>query len=674
MQYIDPQKVLLITNTTFAQSGIDAADYITKRGLNPNHKLAFNFGASHHVDGINLVTPSLLSCQTSGPYYGQSIRDAIINYTDDHEIDAIIFSTWTPHGLSWSPMSLPAWAGHIRQEEDGHHWSLQGQYWALSTNSTSWPGGLDYATPENQDASSRRNSVDKIIQQVVHNWKPSYRPPQSSTNVNPYNKYKSIPHGRLGCPNIFSNQIEEWTLNENVGFESIYNRAVTKALLAEQQNHLHDSHVLSQVLNYTAGNAGMPMWANKAAFQWALRMGMTKVYDVYDNGRGLLQYDPSDTAYLGYGVSATSSTIPIDGFQVPNVVGNDARNFPPSGIVKIRCLPIMRTLNAINIGDTSCQVDTRFGFTYRGGNTVLGPMWTQEPIQNEREIFTGSSYCTITGTSSPYTLHFPSPATKAHVSGIGITIKGDSIDSGNPAWSTFYVKYTGIQDNSALPYQNGQPIPNYLTGCTRADTEVSLRDQGRYPARNAEFYSGPPPNTGYQIPTDPSKLFTSAAFYASVIPYEPASRQWSWIASNYSPYYYGETIPCVDPAISSIFCIAIGAPRNNVPVIRDQFVGRLADGAWGSNWTSGSFLIGKAIMAAGGSATVMSHDEPFNYGITPTHELFIYASYYKMSIMEANFHARGGHPNNTVFGDPLYRPYLSTPTTQINVSQTPYGI
>ena len=104
---ISPAHILLVTNSSIAQSDTDAANYISARGLTDN-RLRFNFGSG--ASSNNLVTDSVLSGSagsltvqsatvagvSNNTWNGQHFYAAISAYITANNIEAVILSTWCP--------------------------------------------------------------------------------------------------------------------------------------------------------------------------------------------------------------------------------------------------------------------------------------------------------------------------------------------------------------------------------------------------------------------------------------------------------------------------------------------------------------------------------------------------------------------------------------------------
>lgn len=293
MQTIDLQKVLLITNNDNAQSKLDAADYISRRGLNPTHVLAFNFGTLGSVAYEQLIgtgSPAII-CQTSGAYLGKSFIEAIATYILNNDIDAVILSTYTTPELSINGGGWPlaAYAGA----------AVYYQYY-YSTGEDPVPGYYSpgvaamvdkYPAVSGSDYwSTYRNTPTKIICSTAYNWK------DSSVNIKAYR-----PHGRLGSPT--NGSIQENTLRG--GATSIYNNAVTKALTAEQVDNKGNIHAFSDSTSNINYSPYMTPAMNDVAYQWCDTIGITnrvRLNDVYPplSGQGYLKDDPGGTPYTSF--------------------------------------------------------------------------------------------------------------------------------------------------------------------------------------------------------------------------------------------------------------------------------------------------------------------------------------------------------------------------------------
>lgn len=237
---IDPNRVLIVTNSDNAQSNTDASDYIVKRGLT-SRKLAFNFGTDNSAMDRGMLTGGAIShylCQTA-PYAGQAFTVAIANYVADNAIEAVILSTYTPCRVSFGGgvYTVSSFAGAA-------------SWW----NANSSP--LSYFDPTPRT----RTTINQIVANVAQDWRPN-----RGNNPN-----SIIPHGRLGCPDYNNNTIAEVALNASVGPESIYTHAVTNGLVAETQDQTQKQHALTQSLAYSVVTAAL----QTLAFNWAKQIAM----------------------------------------------------------------------------------------------------------------------------------------------------------------------------------------------------------------------------------------------------------------------------------------------------------------------------------------------------------------------------------------------------------------
>lgn len=667
MQTIDNTKVLLITNADIEQSTIDADDYVIKRGLNPAHRLSFSFGTTSYLTLDQLKTGPSPTCVTA-PYTGQFFLTAIINYTRDHVIDAVILSTYTPSQVSNGFYTLSACAGMAFSL----FYNLAiGTYFNVNGNGISW---------SNVDVSVR-NTIENTINDAVKEWKPligsevthtftrnlvsysgsnyfyidditdimigqrvtGYGIPdntyivQNPTRTNPMillnqvptatlsgaytftttnrnNPYQRIPHGRLGCPDYSTPVIAENPMRSSITTASVYTHAVTNALIAETQNHTNSLHALSQTLNYSI----VTPLGNRLSYDWAKRLGMPNVAFMAAGASS------SINGGVNFGVNNTQTRI-----TVSSVV-----DFPESGVAQING-PSWTTLYApVTQGDTTCQVVDKLGFV--DPNNPTG-------TQNLRFIgsaYDNLSYNSITGNSSPYTIHFTSPLPESLPSGTGLYSRSlGRVEN---------VSYTGLDKVSSPPA---------LTGCIRADNDVSLQNAGLY----ALSYN----NSGQQLYPPYSWSFVSGS---NVLPIGPPGAK----SGTYYLQSYGS--PCIDPNLPAFFSLCIGIPFNFEPTIYEDLNGKVLNGAWGYTWTSSAGIFGDAFLRNGGSAAVFTYGEPFATGIPIPHQMFIYTSYYKLPLMLAFMLSHNVNQGSTVCGDPLYNPYLSTPTVPPVVSFNPYGM
>lgn len=648
MQYIDPKKVLLIVNSDYPQSLADALDYVSRRGLTSTNILSFNLGTTTtittdilDISGTNTTTP--VRCNTSGTYWNQTFVTAISNFKNNNQVDGVILSTYTPHKLTGTSTyygrdTLASFAGGASSSYRGG--GLDTSYFC--PNTTGFPYDLTSLSwfPGSQAATYARNTIERVYERVVNTW----QVPAGSTNS--LNPYKKVPHGRLGCPNLDSTTISEDSLLSYLGTSSIYNRAVTKGLEAETKNQLQSVHVLSQTVSYTvSGGDGMTSWANSMAYEWSKRMGMTNVYKVdfgsYTQIASTGNYLPAGNK----GITATQAIIPVV----------TTTNFASTGVVRIEGRPVTYLTAAVTSGSTTCQIFDPNGLVLGDGSTsyTSGGVTTYLKLlfadANGVWSTTGIEYQSIT-TSSPYTVTLRSPIPQSYSTGTAVAPVNDGYIA-----TYMNVRYSSI-DNTTTP-------PT-LRGCQWADTDATLRT-GNYSNQNSNYWNT---TAAYIGNTNPNKMYTSAIISSTVRPIDPPAKNKTYYIQNYG-------IPHLDADIPPIFALPLGICMNNLPQYATIMQNRYADGAWGCIWTSSSFLNGRSILKNGGSAVIMSHAEPYANGITVPHELFILLSYYnKMSLMEANFHTFAGKPGNTVYGDPLYRPYLSSPVGQRNISINPYGL
>lgn len=298
MQQIDLQKVLLITNSDIAQSGLDAADYIIKRGLNPAFVLSFAFGTNDILD--KGTYPTLLyssgpTCTTSG-YSGRYFIPAVAAFCTANSIEAVILSTYTPSEV------VPAATGVGGGHPLGKFASLA-NYIVAQGIPTLNPLSINYFDPFNRTAYW---DYTKIIQNVTQNWKPGY------TTTNPRNPNNIIPFGRLGNP-VTGGTIAEYGVDSRVNptGKSAYQYAVDTALLGESQNQLATQQGLTTTLKY--GDYATPE-SNQVAYDYAINYGLN-----------IAKLDYSLHTILPVYIYAADPVIPI----------TSATGFPASGVVRI---------------------------------------------------------------------------------------------------------------------------------------------------------------------------------------------------------------------------------------------------------------------------------------------------------------------------------------------------
>ncbi len=260
MDAIRLDRVLLVVNSDNAQSVADAADYATKRSLTGGHTIAFAFGTlggSNNFTLAQLLTSGGPAC-TTAPYAGQMFLPALAHYMADHDIDAVILSTFTPCGFnpqsSGKTYTLASVAGYAKQ------------MFRFGSIPVSYFDEVNYvAVPH--------DTVANIQANVCQNWHPF-----SSRNV-----AGALPHGMLGCPNFSTSTIAERPLRVSVGVESIYTHAVTKGLIAEALDHTPDLHLVTDNIDVTRA-AQAAFWARQLAIANLRNAGNGVTYDPTGGG------------------------------------------------------------------------------------------------------------------------------------------------------------------------------------------------------------------------------------------------------------------------------------------------------------------------------------------------------------------------------------------------------
>ena len=427
--------------------------------------------------------------------------------------------------------------------------------------------------------------------------------------------------------------------------ESVYRNAVTKALIAEQQSQLDSVHVLSQTHSYLNS-----IEVNKVSFKWAKQMGMQNVYRVALPGStGISPPWPSNLgrattlevvgtqqpgftgyAQLGAGISASQTSI-----QVGNV-----DTMAPAGVVQISGRPVAKLTAPLNVGDTTCQIDRIEGFVTAPGYKTIN-YWIRTLPSYTLQEYT-LQYSSITGSSSPYTINLTSP-----------------VPQSMPTGAVIFSGYT-CKENISYSSIDTSTNPPTLVGCVRAKDDPSLRSPQYYTFQGPTQLGSP---SSWTAPY--SYAFESGS---TITPLSPKMKR----KDTY--YFFPGGMSCYDPGLPPFFALVIETPFNKAPTIYDDLNGKVATGAWGYIWTSFAGIFAEGMLRNGGSAAISTYTEPYSSGIGPVSDVFVYTSYYKMPVMQGLFYTTGAHPALTAFGDPLYAPYKSTPTTQLNVSLNPYGM
>ncbi len=224
MQTIRLDRVLMVTNSSIAQSNNNAIEYIALRGL-VDRRMAFNLGTLTQINRTALLSGGSVVCQTA-PYAGLTFMAAFAAYYRNNEIDAVIFSTHMPCRVF--VVNPPPPSNNI----DSTLESYASQ--AASLESLTY---IDFRFFNNGYVAPKTTSENVNV--IVENWRPGEIK----------NKMRIIPHGRLGCPEYTATNITELS-NPALPYP-IWKFATMQALWRERKNNRSNGwHVLTNKINY----------------------------------------------------------------------------------------------------------------------------------------------------------------------------------------------------------------------------------------------------------------------------------------------------------------------------------------------------------------------------------------------------------------------------------------
>lgn len=137
---------------------------------------------------------------------------------------------------------------------------------------------------------------------------------------------------------------------------------------------------------------------------------------------------------------------------------------------------------------------------------------------------------------------------------------------------------------------------------------------------------------------------------------------YSWAPAVPGTYGFGSSTGiAVDPGLPPFFALCLGQEFNSAPSIGQDLLGKILPGAWGFTWTSSAMIFGQALLMNGGAAAICSAGEPRTSGLPLPMQLQLLAIKHQLPLMLALLLAGHSSPGTTVYGDPLYAPYLHTP-------------
>jgi hypothetical protein len=654
-QEIDPQNIILVVNSNpgtntkgqhFSQSITDALDYCDRRGLDPNKILAFNFPNNTRVNVEQANSPT---CTTAGPFYGMTILDAMYAAIMAFKADAVIASTYTPkfvEGDTLAPigfdkvnsifaqfcaLAIPIkamLAAYPTQPVWGVYTDIVGRGGTRFNNESGIIGQV-HSEDTIFSLSNKYNILPKHYTAFTTN---TVEERVLNTGVNHISR---LAYGRLGCPTSV------WEGNENeevpvVGTgDSVYNTAVTNALKAELEFNKSKPHIMSEYLQYSPH---APASTNKLMLYWAAGAGFTNIYKV----------GYTTSTQLSSAIEATVTTIPVYNLDA----------FPAVSLSS----PGVAFIGSAN------QVDGEYitytGTAAAGASTTIGDLYPDYPdnVYYVEDLvanyITGDSSYTIGQSITGTHIQAGTTVTSVYVRSNGVIDLGLShphdVTNATPGLSmdSFGDAFIRIADLSSI-------LPNRLTGVARGKgTPASIYKYARQ-------YLNPP-----VVPN-----FVAHAKDSGIFPIMPAKLD--KVNQPKADYYAHDfAIPSFDPALPPFFCMCLNVGWNTSPDdtnyhprLDADLAGRVLPGAWGYTWTSFAFIFGNALLRNGGSAALMSWNEPYAGYLLRAETMLWATAEVGMSLMEAAFTADnggsyvgalggGGQGGNViVVGDPLYRPY-----------------
>jgi hypothetical protein len=275
---INPDRVLIVTNSDIPQSHADAVTYAGLRGLT-FRELAANLGT---INGecfpLALIDTNyplfgggggpLVSCQTA-PYIGQSLMAAVSDYITNHNIECVLVSTYTPM-MFWN-LSSPS-----------------GAFFPLSA----YLGSSYFYVTIGSGADPAMISPQRIASLTSLPSNPQTPNDAAAYIISGLNRSQvfpaAVPHGRLGFPALTTDTVPLSEIPLRADGGSVLINGTTQALLSEQNNNLDKAHWSSQ-------STGGSFFGNTLYSQtlWS-RLQALNIPNRLDLG------DESDPSSLGY--------------------------------------------------------------------------------------------------------------------------------------------------------------------------------------------------------------------------------------------------------------------------------------------------------------------------------------------------------------------------------------
>ena len=715
MQHINPKKIILVVNSSnlinqygqsTTQSIADADDYVIKRGLDPNLRLAFNFGLTQRWSTTQIYDPTALVCTSPARFSGLALIPALQAAALVWSAEGIIFSTYTSTSI----------------DGDKALWSFLSKYPYGEPSVLTW---------------------QSMVQNAPQNWIPwAVSDGVASIGAVP-NPTAQLPSGRLGCPvtEASSNQIAEYPI---IGTLVASTQGTLKSLqgtvvpgsgytLANGTSlvHLTGGHGSGALVSvYTT-----PDISNNLATALANSSTLPQTVTIADivkwGSSGVFLVGTEKIAYSGVTYSTYTS---------PTSTGNPSigtltitqRGYGGT-TVAAHAQGAQATFLNTSLGGVAQVIAVESGYGYQVGDMLtattgdLGPtgsgftytvtsvgssyqIWYNvDPVslgiavgQRVRGIFIpeltfvqsisstpGNYYVSLTrahalsSTASvtvPITYYNESmtdPALSAYKSTVTNALVAEQESqlskchvlsqavNYRPDWSSYLVLPVSLTDSiiyvnnvSGIPINTGgkgaiwvgQEVMNYTNynGVTNTLTVVRTNPV-THDAGESVVWINSDNQSALNLAKDNgfSNIY-EVCYYGAQYPY--------------APYYIKDgggapdaAAPAIDPAIPPIFCMPLltswNSGQGGTLSNGDQHIyftesmrGRVLPGAWGYTWTSFAYPFGQGLVINGGSAAVITVGEAGVANQRAPGQIFTLAYAYQIPLMQAYF-LSSNYPN-----------------------------